>query len=283
MQRGSEESKRAAANFLEKIEKTVLLTKQKAQNAINSVVGETKPAAQPSSHPVEDFEERQLQWALQEGSRTASANASSEGASGIAPEAVELQTAAARVSQCLQDAETRAAVAEEETVKLRAELKENQLVADALSEQLRIMESQLEASALQCRELQSTFTSDEEHESTVSQLLAHIAKLETELLNATHFASEDVTTQETPAEEAADRAVEGVIEGGSTNEGDGHRAGPDPEGEPEPDVARKGDVPETVAEPAMTGPGDASPAALDKVHISLEEADPQAPSEQTSS
>merc|ERR1712137_1304659 len=236
----------AAANFLEKIEKTVLLTKQKAQSAISSVVGERGPAAQPSAHAVEDYEERQLQWALQEGPRAASANASSEGASAIAPEAAELQSAAARVSQCLHDAETRAAVAEEETVKLRAELKENQLLADALSEQLRIMESQLEASALQCRELQSTFTSDEEHESTVSQLLAHIAKLETELLNATHFASEDATTQETPAQEAADRAVEGEIEGGSTNEGDGHRAGPDPEGEPEPDVAQKGDVPEPV-------------------------------------
>merc|ERR1712137_474827 len=244
----------AAANFLEKIEKTVLLTKQKAQSAISSVVGERGPAAQPSAHAVEDYEERQLQWALQEGSRAASANASSEGASAIAPEAAELQSAAARVSQCLHDAETRAAVAEEETAKLR--------------EQLRIMESQLEASALQCRELQGSFTSDEEHQSTVSQLLAHISRLETELLQATRFASEDATTEETPAQAATDQVVEGVIEGCSTNEGDAQRAGPDPEGEPEPDATRKGDVPETVAEPATSG--DASPATLDKINISLE-------------
>merc|ERR1712007_27937 len=132
-------------------EKTVLLTKQKAQRAVMSVV----------------------------------------------------QQAAARVSQCLQDAEIRAAIAEDENMRLSQVLKDSHFLATNLTEQLQVLKNQLETSARQCRQLKETFVeeektlqTEEERKKSMANLLSHIAQLETQLVCAAHF-SQNSGSEET--------------------------------------------------------------------------------------
>jgi len=230
--------KRTTSGLLGKIEKTVSQTKQRAQNVLSSVVGqptgerppiiETLP--QPSAAAVRDYEEKQMQWALKasleeerkeksgftidevaatavEVKADSSAGSSSSAMPIVSPEAMELQAAAARVSQCLQDAEARAAAADELNSQLRQQIKETKMTASGLSDQLQSVEAKVEKIEKRCRELQEVYSatqasSPEENRGVVTQLFECISQLENELLRATHFAQPDDNAKDTATDEA---------------------------------------------------------------------------------
>lgn len=230
---GSQGQKRATSSLFEKIEKTVSQTKQRAQNALSSVVGQPsseRPVIdalpQPSAAAVRDYEEKQMQWALKasleeackekSGSTTdevavtavevkadSSAGSSSSVMPIVSPEAMELQAAAARVSQCLQDAEARAAAAEELNSRLRQQIKETKMTASGLSDQLQSVEEKVDIIKKRFREYQEVYSATQANSpEVVTQLFACISQLENELLRATHFAKPDDDEQDPPADEA---------------------------------------------------------------------------------
>jgi len=123
----------------------------------------------------------------------------------LPPEALELQAAAARVSQCLQDAEARAASAEEQNGRLYQELKDSQFLVTRVSDQLHVVVEQFESNAARCRQLQEDFGGEPkpgEEQKTLSALLEMLGQLEAELTSTTQFSlpgeEECMITKETP-------------------------------------------------------------------------------------
>merc|ERR1712107_282314 len=106
-------------------------------------------------------------------------------------------------SQCLQDAEIRAAIAEDENMRLSQVLKDSHFLATNLTEQLQVLKNQLETSARQCRLLKETFVeeektleTEEERKKSMANLLSHIAARDTACLCST-FLTKNSGSEET--------------------------------------------------------------------------------------
>eukprot|EP00927_Polykrikos_kofoidii_P067244 TRINITY_DN62759_c0_g1_i1.p1 TRINITY_DN62759_c0_g1~~TRINITY_DN62759_c0_g1_i1.p1 ORF type:complete len:624 (-),score=135.51 TRINITY_DN62759_c0_g1_i1:228-1922(-) len=250
----AEKKPQGVTGFFGKWQKAMDKSIQKVEKTFESFAGgmhaqetsgpTSKEASRAGAQPVValNSEEEQLQWALrasmatQQGAAMPNETVQSKAAQGAAAQdatqmAQRLQAAESRAERAERDLEKAqameaTAVAERET--LRSQLKDNEQLVRGLTQQLDVVNAQIEEQRQQCQAFETALHRAQEsaaaaaarqgaseerveeaeldQQGTISQLLARIAELEATLLCATQFAQPEVETNPSQDEAAAAEA-----------------------------------------------------------------------------